>query len=386
MIQTGQHHLVTIWNPKHEPDTIAVHKQIADEHGRVKWGIIKNVEKHRFEHELNETDIELLKGQINNNLLTVLFIIDRRPEKLTFYIGPIIDIIPSPEGRRDFSDDPLIPRYYTSTLKKESDLDVEYWIVLSGVERCRNTELYDDLNLKFDQAELRGYPVPFPIRRKSIDPIKIGDSLSSELSSLVDNVFRREGDYWSITFEGTTIRLRNTKGVRHIVNLIKHQGQELHVLYMVAAQEKPQIGSLETAPRKITERELTEAGLKVSGLGDAGEVLDQKAKDEYERRLRDLEKDLEEAQKFYDPGRATKIRMELDLIKEQLKGAIGLGGRARKAADIVERARSNIRNRIKDALNKIREENPSLGQHLTNAIKTGTSCSYIPDKPTRWSL
>jgi non-specific serine/threonine protein kinase len=78
--------------------------------------------------------------------------------------------------------------------------------------------------------------------------------------------------------------------------------------------------------------------------------------------------------------------MELDIIKEQLKGAIGLGGRDRKAADIVERARSNIRNRIKDALNKIREGNPSLGQHLTNAIKTGISCSYIPDKPTRWSL
>lgn len=49
-----------------------------------------------------------------------------------------------------------------------------------------------------------------------------------------------------------------------------------------------------------------------------------------------------------------------------------------------DKARVAVRNRITASRKKIQQEHPQLGQHLHNFIKTGFSCSYIPDKPAPW--
>src|SRR5207247_2809285 len=38
------------------------------------------------------------------------------------------------------------------------------------------------------------------------------------------NVFRREGEYWSITFEGETLRLKDSKGLRYLAELLANPG------------------------------------------------------------------------------------------------------------------------------------------------------------------
>ena len=50
------------------------------------------------------------------------------------------------------------------------------------------------------------------------------------------NVFRREGDYWSVVFEGRTVRVRDLKGVRYLARLLADPGREFHVLDLVAAE------------------------------------------------------------------------------------------------------------------------------------------------------
>src|SRR5829696_6555531 len=50
------------------------------------------------------------------------------------------------------------------------------------------------------------------------------------------NVFRREGDYWSVVFEGRTVRVRDLKGMRYLAHLLAHPGREFHVLDLVAAE------------------------------------------------------------------------------------------------------------------------------------------------------
>src|SRR6266498_2505411 len=49
-------------------------------------------------------------------------------------------------------------------------------------------------------------------------------------------LFRREGEFWTVAFEGTAFRLRDTKGLHHIAALLRAPGRELHVLDLVAAQ------------------------------------------------------------------------------------------------------------------------------------------------------
>jgi hypothetical protein len=69
-----------------------------------------------------------------------------------------------------------------------------------------------------------------------------------------------------------------------------------------------------------------------------------------------------------------------------LVAAFGLGGRARRAADTSERIRKAVSNRIRDSLARISRQHPLLGRHLSNAISTGTYCSYRPEQTLDWEL
>ena len=187
------------------------------------------------------------------------------------------------------------------------------------------------------------------------------------------NVFRREGDHWTIAYEGKTFRLRDAKGLRYLADLFSAPGRELHVSDLVAVAEA---GSARAS-----------SGRKPSApLGDAGEILDPKARAEYRRRLEELQGELEEAERFGDTGRTESLKTELEFLTNELAAGYGLGGRARKAADSVERARKAVTNRIRDRIVRIAEEHPALGSHLENSIRMGAFCSYSPEKPVVWEL
>ena len=61
------------------------------------------------------------------------------------------------------------------------------------------------------------------------------DALDEQPAASV-NVFRREGDYWSVIFDGHTVRVRDLKGMRYLARLLADPGREYHVLDLVAAE------------------------------------------------------------------------------------------------------------------------------------------------------
>lgn len=184
--------------------------------------------------------------------------------------------------------------------------------------------------------------------------------------------FQREGDFWTISYRNHTLRLKNMKGLRYIAHLLAHPGEQFHVHDLVTAIDRAaQAG--ETSPRDFFE-------LRVANdLGDAGAVLDPRAKAEYRSRRVELRGELAEAEEANDGGRAGLIREELEMLEEQLAAAVGLGGRDRKAADHAERTRSRVGRAIRGSLKSIRENDASLGHHLTTCIRTGYFCAYHPD-------
>jgi non-specific serine/threonine protein kinase len=93
---------------------------------------------------------------------------------------------------------------------------------------------------------------------------------------------------------------------------------------------------------------------------------------------------VEEAERFHDGERAARARDELAALTAELAGAVGLGGRDRKAASNAERARVSVTKAIKSAITKIAGHDPNLGDYLSRSIKTGTFCSYDP--PARGAL
>jgi tetratricopeptide (TPR) repeat protein len=181
----------------------------------------------------------------------------------------------------------------------------------------------------------------------------------------VGNVLRCEGDTWAITFEGRTLRVRDRKGMHYVARLVAEPQREFHVLDLVGAAAADEIA------------------------GDAGPLLDQKAKDAYRRRLTEIDEDIEEAERFGDLGRAANAKTERELLTRELARAFGVGGRERPAAgSAAERARVAVTRAIRHALLRITEHHSSLGAHLDRTIKTGAYCAYSPDPraPLSWTV
>ena len=46
-------------------------------------------------------------------------------------------------------------------------------------------------------------------------------------------LFRREGDYWTVAFGGSVVRMRDTKGLGYLARLLRHPHREFHVLELL---------------------------------------------------------------------------------------------------------------------------------------------------------
>ncbi len=180
----------------------------------------------------------------------------------------------------------------------------------------------------------------------------------------------REGDYWSLMFDGRTVHVRDLKGMRYLARLFAQPGREFHVLDLVAAESPG--NTFEETGRAVLSR---------AALGDAGEMLDARAKSAYRRRLTETEADMEQARALGDTERAAQAEFERDFLVRELSRAVGLGGRDRRAASASERARVAVTRAIRHAIASIRGHDRELGAHLDAAIRTGTYCAYAPDAP-----
>lgn len=196
-------------------------------------------------------------------------------------------------------------------------------------------------------------------------------------SQIVSSVFRREGDYWTITYQGSVLRLKDTTGLQYLFHLLRSPGQEFHVLDLVKKDLEAR-----------SHNKAVTSELESSDLGDAGEMLDPQARAAYKRRLEDLRDELHEAQTFNDVARIERLEQEMAFLTQELTSAYGLGGRQRKAASAAQRARVNVTLSIKNVLKKIDKQHPSLALYFSTTIKTGMFCSYTPDPriPVVWEL
>src|SRR6185436_1040285 len=87
-----------------------------------------------------------------------------------------------------------------------------------------------------------------------------------------------EGEYWSLVHAGGTLRLKDSLGLRYLARLLAEPDRELHVLDLVGRGEG---GAAEPVD-----------------VGDAGELLDDAARESYRRRIEDLRDVVEEAERF----------------------------------------------------------------------------------------
>lgn len=171
--------------------------------------------------------------------------------------------------------------------------------------------------------------------------------------------FRREGEIWTLTFDGRTVRLPDAKGLWDLAALLAKPGREVHSTELIGA-------AVESS--------------------DTGQALDTAARRSYEQRIVELQAQLVDAEDIHDQGTADRARLEMDLLVEQLTTATGLGGRPRRTGGSNERARSAVGWRLRAATRRITEVHPALGRHLRDTVHIGAWCSYQPETPVDWQL
>lgn len=179
------------------------------------------------------------------------------------------------------------------------------------------------------------------------------------MNTPVAAAIRQSGGLAEFTYAGRSASLRVGKGVADLIRVIEADGRDLHCLDLAGAQVQE---------------------------ASTGPVIDAAARSDYERRIRDLQADIDEAEDANDFERAYRCQAELDALVDHLTAALGRGNRVRRAPDSAERARSAVTHRIRTTIRQVERLHPALGRHLSRSVNTGYYCSYRPELPVAWTV
>ncbi|MBK1788307.1 ATP-binding protein [Prauserella cavernicola] len=170
--------------------------------------------------------------------------------------------------------------------------------------------------------------------------------------------FRFAGGVWSLGFEGHSVHLPDTKGLRDLHHLLSRPGTDVASVRLLS----PDGGEEVVAAARLG--------------GD--DVLDDEAKARYRQRLAVLDERIDDAAARGDDAAAAEFDRERAALLTELRSAAGLGGRTRRLGDEAERARKAVTARIRDTLRKLDDRHPRLANHLRDTVSTGASCRYEP--------
>ena len=174
---------------------------------------------------------------------------------------------------------------------------------------------------------------------------------------------KRDGAWWTAGCADTSVRLRDTKGMRYLADVVAHPGVERHAFDLVDL--------VEGVPG-------AETGIDRRRLGDAGQLLDARSRSLYRRRVAELRDEVEDALAAEDDARAAKAQAELDAFVAELARAFGMSGRERKASSAAEKARVNVTRAMRTAITNLAEALPEPAAVIDRRIRTGLFCVYEP--------
>jgi hypothetical protein len=179
------------------------------------------------------------------------------------------------------------------------------------------------------------------------------------------NVFKKEGQMWTLSYDGILKYLKHAKGLIYISYLLGSPHREYHVTELVKAAEDPEREFLYFSSGKISTKETI---------------------DNYRNRLKEINSELKISEDSGDHLLERELKIEKEALEEQLLKAVGIGGRLRKHPDEIRRHANAVSEAISRSMNTISKINPALWKHLLNTVNRGEFLSYTPEKHTSWII
>lgn len=178
-----------------------------------------------------------------------------------------------------------------------------------------------------------------------------------------EGVLRRVDGGWEAGWSGSTTVVPDARGLHHLHAMLRCAGAEVHAADLVT----PGSSALVTPAAREA-------------------LLDDTAKSAYRSRIRDLQNQI--AADAGDVERTAAAQHELDALLDELRRAVGLGGRDRRPTDDAERARVAVRKAVAAALTRLAEKDATFAAHLRASVRTGLHCAYAsdPTAPVSWLL
>ena len=216
---------------------------------------------------------------------------------------------------------------------------------------------------------LRGAPTDADAARRELDaargeatalslPLPGGIASPGSGQAYVAAACERVGKQWRLTFQNRTVTVESSIGMAHLAVLIANPRTEVQAVDLVAG--------LATLSEAAGER------------GTAHPILDREAVADYQRRLSELDAEIELLESGSDQERPASARTERDWLIAELASAAGLSGRTRAFPDQPERARVSVGKAIRRAIARVAESDALMGEHLRQTVRTGRRCSYWP--------
>lgn len=186
-------------------------------------------------------------------------------------------------------------------------------------------------------------------------------------------VFRRDGDGWFISGFGEKGHFSDIVGFQYIHKLLQSPGKEILTVSLLSnGQETPMLG------------------------GDA--VLDDKTKKDIQKRLDEIEAEIETARKNNDFAKVERLEEKRQELIDYIQSGVGINGRDRKLGDQADKVRVRVNNAVNRAYKKLAPTESrkttktnklkKLVAHLQASITIGAkSSSYHPHgTPPDWRL
>lgn len=195
--------------------------------------------------------------------------------------------------------------------------------------------------------------------------------------------FRRDGQRWSVVYDGKHISLNDSDGATYIAYMLEHPntGVPVTVLYEVAHPPPRDESVAQCSDMSPEERlDLLLDDRSPSDKRDYTALFVT-----YRGALSDLEREYDEVLARKERHKAYELKARIDDLSATMSAEFGLDGQPRQPGDPNKLAYDRVSRAIKAVQTHIVKDHPSLAAHLKNSLHYDTyTYTYSPEPSLDW--
>ena len=192
-------------------------------------------------------------------------------------------------------------------------------------------------------------------------------------------VIERCGDGWRIEAFGERGHFQDLRGLRYIAKLLQKPNAAIPVELLVRDES-----AMPARNATVDCGELDADGHSVQPIAD------KEALEAYQRRLKELDADIAEAEREGCAAEAEELQREREALVDTIKEACGLGGKQRAFGSDGDKLRSRVAMALKRSYEKMRGAQPAMtrtAEHLELSIECEDGAFlYRAASPPNWRI